>query len=267
MARCAGRPQANRPGGAEATVSLPPPRLAPATRIAPVWKARGPPIGWAYARAVDETAVPAVSPAPPVAAIAQSVERQVVVLDVTGSSPVGRPTPHFRPAAAAFRAAEGPLMSHSMGAAPLPPVFRHIAKHLPAWRPSVIFDVGANIGQSCTRYATAFPDAAIHAFEPVPSSFAALRERIGPFPNITAHPVALSWRAGQPRMTNLDTSVGNHILAPGSDASPGTPAGPRRGRRGLRGGTRDRRHLVPQDRHGRPRPRRAARLRPDDARG
>jgi FkbM family methyltransferase len=113
-------------------------------------------------------------------------------------------------------------MSHSMGAAPLPPVFRHIAKHLPAWRPSVIFDVGANIGQSCTRYATAFPDAAIHAFEPVPSSFAALRERIGPFPNITAHPVALSWRAGQPRMTNLDTSVGNHILAPGSDASPGT---------------------------------------------
>lgn len=113
-------------------------------------------------------------------------------------------------------------MSQAPGAAPLPLVFRQIGKHLPDWRPGVIFDVGANVGQSCSAYAAAFPEAAIHAFEPVAASFAALRERTEAFPNITVHPVALSWRADQPRMTSLGTSVGNHIVPPGSDAGPGT---------------------------------------------
>lgn len=37
----------------------------------------------------------ALHPGPRVAAIAQVVERQFVVLDVTGSNPVGRPNPLF----------------------------------------------------------------------------------------------------------------------------------------------------------------------------
>ena len=46
----------------------------------------------ACAHAVDETGIAAVFPAPPVAAIAQLVERQVVVLVVAGSSPVTHPS-------------------------------------------------------------------------------------------------------------------------------------------------------------------------------
>jgi hypothetical protein len=46
---------------------------------------------------VDFRQPPALKPALPVADIAQLVERQVVVLDVTGSSPVVRPIPHPLP--------------------------------------------------------------------------------------------------------------------------------------------------------------------------
>ena len=54
------------------------------------------------------------------------------------------------------------------------PMFRDIAKSLPGWQPRVIFDVGANIGQTSARLAALFPDASIHAFEPVAASFAQL---------------------------------------------------------------------------------------------
>lgn len=108
-------------------------------------------------------------------------------------------------------------MSQNAADSALTPVFRHIAGVLPAWRPSVIFDVGANVGQSCTAYATMFPDATIHAFEPVARSFAALQQHIAPFPNITAHPLALSCRAGKVLMSSVGTATGNRILDPGVD--------------------------------------------------
>ncbi|MBW6401033.1 FkbM family methyltransferase [Roseomonas sp. HJA6] len=105
-------------------------------------------------------------------------------------------------------------MSQTAAVAAMAPVFRQITKHLPDWRPGVIFDVGANIGQSCTTYASSFPDAAIHAFEPVPETFSELRRRIEPYPNITAHPIGLSCRAGEARMTAIGTTPGNRLLGP-----------------------------------------------------
>ena len=41
-------------------------------------------------------------------------------------------------------------------------------------RPSIFFDVGANVGQSITNFRTLFPDVRIYSFEPVPESYAAL---------------------------------------------------------------------------------------------
>lgn len=40
----------------------------------------------------------------------------------------------------------------------------------------LILDVGANVGQSVTRYRWLFPNAVIHSFEPVPEAFEQLRQ-------------------------------------------------------------------------------------------
>lgn len=92
-------------------------------------------------------------------------------------------------------------------------LFREIAEALPSWRPRAIFDVGANVGQSCTAYAAAFPDAAIHAFEPVPMAFGLLRDAAAPFPGIVTHNLALGSAPGTAVMTARRASSGNRILA------------------------------------------------------
>lgn len=54
----------------------------------------------------------------------------------------------------------------------------------------VIFDVGANIGQSSIWYSKSFPNASIHAFEPVPSVFETLKRNTAQNTRITAHQLA-----------------------------------------------------------------------------
>jgi FkbM family methyltransferase len=51
----------------------------------------------------------------------------------------------------------------------------------------VIFDVGANIGQSSIWYSKNFPNASIHAFEPVPSVFKSLQRNTVKIPQIHPH--------------------------------------------------------------------------------
>jgi FkbM family methyltransferase len=92
------------------------------------------------------------------------------------------------------------------------PLFRDLAAALPAWRPRLILDVGANIGQTCIPLARRFPEARIHAFEPVPASFEALAAATAPFPSITAHRLALGAAAGSAWMTARRTSTANRIL-------------------------------------------------------
>ncbi len=45
-------------------------------------------------------------------------------------------------------------------------VFESLRAHWPQWQPRVIFDVGANVGQTIGRLRPLFPAAEIHAFEP-----------------------------------------------------------------------------------------------------
>jgi FkbM family methyltransferase len=54
-----------------------------------------------------------------------------------------------------------------------------------------IFDVGANVGDVSRRLARDHPAAAIHAFEPVPTTFATLSRNVADTPNIRAHRLAL----------------------------------------------------------------------------
>jgi len=50
----------------------------------------------------------------------------------------------------------------------------------------VIFDVGANVGQSVSRFIKYFPSASMHSFEPSPSTFEKLELHCRTFPRVTA---------------------------------------------------------------------------------
>ena len=78
---------------------------------------------------------------------------------------------------------------------------------------STILDVGANIGQSATRYRIAFPSADIHAFEPVPETFDTLKAAMAEDGSVHCHNLALSDRSGSVQMSVQGTSVSNRIVA------------------------------------------------------
>jgi FkbM family methyltransferase len=67
-------------------------------------------------------------------------------------------------------------------------------------RLGVVFDVGANIGQSFREFRRHYPGAAIYCFEPVAATFRQLTEAIGSDGNAHAFQVALAARAGDGRM-------------------------------------------------------------------
>lgn len=62
--------------------------------------------------------------------------------------------------------------------------------------PSVIFDVGANRGQTLAKYRTAFPHAHIYAFEPYKPVFEELNKNFGNEKQTTLEKVALSDKNG-----------------------------------------------------------------------
>ncbi|MEO0531824.1 MAG: FkbM family methyltransferase [Planctomycetota bacterium] len=68
-------------------------------------------------------------------------------------------------------------------------------------RLKVVFDVGANFGQSSLAYASAFPKATIHALEPVSSTFDKLSDRVESIRRIRPHRLALGASAGEMTIT------------------------------------------------------------------
>jgi FkbM family methyltransferase len=56
--------------------------------------------------------------------------------------------------------------------------------------PAVIFDVGANVGQSARKFRPLFPDAVIHSFEPGAQAFAQLQQEL------KADPKSRAWNFG-----------------------------------------------------------------------
>lgn len=60
----------------------------------------------------------------------------------------------------------------------------------------VIFDVGANIGQSIELYRTFFPESVIHSFEPNPEAFTILEKQWGYTEGVSLYPKALNSNPG-----------------------------------------------------------------------
>jgi FkbM family methyltransferase len=65
-------------------------------------------------------------------------------------------------------------------------------------RGAVVFDFGANFGQTAELFA--LRGARVHAFEPHPEAFRQIEARLGRHPNVVLHNVALGARDGEARL-------------------------------------------------------------------
>ncbi len=90
--------------------------------------------------------------------------------------------------------------------------FESIRSHWPQWRPRVIFDVGANVGQTVGRLRSLFPAATIHSFEPVPSTFAELQASTQGYANVQCHAFALADHAGETWIQLHESSDQNSLV-------------------------------------------------------
>jgi FkbM family methyltransferase len=84
-------------------------------------------------------------------------------------------------------------------------------------RTRLVFDVGANVGQTSLRYHRMFPDAVIHAFEPFDESYDRLCRAVAGVPNIRPIRAAVADRSGSRQLRVNRTSSTNSLL----DVSPG----------------------------------------------
>jgi FkbM family methyltransferase len=90
-----------------------------------------------------------------------------------------------------------------------------ITARLPKARLDLVFDVGANIGWVSWQFVRNLPHVRVHAFEPVPGTFADLQANLSRFPGtdrVTMVQMALGAETGQARMTNHPGRTTNRIV-------------------------------------------------------
>ncbi len=78
----------------------------------------------------------------------------------------------------------------------------------------IIFDVGANIGQSITLFRKAFSQSTIHSFEPNPETFITLEKNWGHDKAIFLHPKALNSKTGTVPFFVTNVSEASSFLLP-----------------------------------------------------
>lgn len=90
----------------------------------------------------------------------------------------------------------------------------HDLKILGVPQPTIVFDIGANIGQTSRTYAAAWPKARIHAFEPIRATFSKLEANIRRHKRIAAHHCALGDEEAQVtvQLSQADRSLRNSLL-------------------------------------------------------
>lgn len=83
---------------------------------------------------------------------------------------------------------------------------------LHAYKFGTILDIGANVGRFSITAHSVFPDAMIHAFEPLPSCFASAQKALAGISNATVHNIALGDAEGELQMFANDFSPSSSIL-------------------------------------------------------
>src|SRR5665647_3684191 len=69
-------------------------------------------------------------------------------------------------------------------------VCRDIKNALPAFQADVVFDVGANVGQSAAKFLHCFPQSQIYCFEPAGQTFRQLQENFKGNKRVHSFPVS-----------------------------------------------------------------------------
>lgn len=100
-------------------------------------------------------------------------------------------------------------------------LFKEMEVAVPQFRPHIVFDVGANVGQSTARYLAAWPGCQVVAFEPISETFAVLQSAFEGRDDVTCEKVALGARSGaEAMMSAAGVSTMNAILPEGRTKGP-----------------------------------------------
>lgn len=90
-------------------------------------------------------------------------------------------------------------------------------RRLAATRNPVVFDVGANAGQTIEAMRQRFDDPAIHAFEPSPAAFAELSANCGHLARVHLNNVGLGHDTGVREFHQMASTPMSSFLRPGKD--------------------------------------------------
>jgi FkbM family methyltransferase len=78
--------------------------------------------------------------------------------------------------------------------------------------PKVIFDLGANIGDTAIFYSILFPEALVYAIEPNSFIFDKLKKNTKQFPNITCFQCAIGGTTGKIKLNLSESHLGSSLL-------------------------------------------------------
>jgi FkbM family methyltransferase len=87
-----------------------------------------------------------------------------------------------------------------------------IARRLPNYRLDMIFDVGANIGQSAYAYLSDYPYSTIYCFEPIAETFKELESNMRSKQQVKCFQLAFGASTGNATMTSEGTSTMNCVV-------------------------------------------------------
>jgi FkbM family methyltransferase len=90
--------------------------------------------------------------------------------------------------------------------------FVDVKKHLPGLKFRVVFDVGANVGQSAQRFTREFPGSTIYCFEPVEATYRKLEVNLRDHENVLNFRLALGAAKGPAKMVLEEVSEMSHLL-------------------------------------------------------
>jgi FkbM family methyltransferase len=87
-----------------------------------------------------------------------------------------------------------------------------ITNSLPMYRVDIVFDVGANVGQSSKIYLNRFPSSHIYCFEPVGDTFHQLQDNLKGIERVDCYQLALGSSKGKGKMVMQGSSVMFYLL-------------------------------------------------------
>lgn len=95
-----------------------------------------------------------------------------------------------------------------------------IKRWIPKLKPEILFDIGANVGQTCIQMHTVFPNTVIHSFEPIDETFASLVNNTSHIPHVCCHNYAMGSKSGHTNIMCIPYSLTNSIKTGAHDNEP-----------------------------------------------